>query len=237
MKERVVLAALTLGCAIDARDVELNQVCVDPPASGMLADFSVASARGCPAGFCTSALVGGPAVVLGAGSFDGLVFPYAATDLAPMAVGVVETPATDEAAPGLALWGAIEAGVTSPTDDALRADGLALRFVDCVDTSAHAKLSFELLDPNATLDVCTLNFGLQFAAPRAATLGEVEPLLESNAASVRLSPGTVSLDLASMRRPGSPNALFGMQWEFAVPGDEPAGCSAYFRIDDIRLVR
>jgi len=48
--------------------------------------------------------------------------------------------------------------------------------------------------------------------------------------------GTNTLPLTPQHA-GSTQSLLGLEWEFTVSAAEPAGCNAYFTIDDIQLVK
>lgn len=195
--------------------------------AGLISDFSEARTRSCPAGFCRKELTDAPSVEL-AGGVGGLIFPYAAPGLVPVALGL-DAPDAGGSVSGQALWAGINSG-PSPTSVA---DGFALRFVDCINTSDYSALTFTVDATNGKLGSCPLRFAANLVEGNVGTF-DARPIAESpDLAVVPIEAGSTTLDL---RNSPSRTALTGMQWEFTVPGGD-VGCSAFFRIDDVRLVR
>jgi hypothetical protein len=238
---RVALLCLlaACGCAVDDRSVELNAACIEPAADGTIADFFEAHARACPAGFCSGELANAvDAVTLGEGKFAGLVFPYISSGLEPVHVGTTYPNTTDDPSQN-ALWavlasGAVPGGATVPSAP----DGFALEFVYCIDAEPYSALSFEVTVDDDSIGTCPLKVAANFKEPGSAMLGEAQPLTGvSDSETVVVAPGTVTLPLGPSKQRTGHSALGGLQWEFNVPGADPAGCDAYLTIDDIRLVR
>lgn len=227
------------GCAVDDRNVELNGACIEPAPDGTIMDFFEAYARACPAGFCSGELANAvEAVTLGEGKFAGLVFPYMASGLEPVHIGVTYPNTTDDPAEN-ALWavldsGAVPDGATVPSAP----DGFALEFVRCIDAAPYTAVSFDVTIDDDSIGTCPLKFAANFKEPGSAMLGEAQPLTDvSDSELVVVAPGTVTLPLGPSKQRTGHSALGGLQWEFSVPGSDPAGCSAFLTIDDIRLVR
>jgi len=228
------------GCGVDDRNVELNGACIEPAPDGTIADFFEAYSRLCPAGFCSEELANAvEAVTLGEGRFAGLVFPYKSSGLEPVRVGVTYPNTTDDPSEN-ALWAVLASGpapegTTAPSVP----DGFALELVYCVDAAPYTAVSFEVTADDDSIGTCPLKFAANFKEPGSAMLGEPQPLAGgvTDSEVVVVAPGTVTLPLGPSKQRTGHSALGGLQWEFSVPGSDPAGCSAYLIIDDIRLVR
>jgi hypothetical protein len=224
----VVLALCS--CALDERHVEVDGPCTRPASDGLVVDFSEASQRSCPAGFCTHDLVGYDAVSLGEDAPAGLIFPYAPSDIDPVDLGTVDSDA------GRAVWAAVS--TAPPAPDATPApDGFALQFVRCVDTSGYSALSFSIDTTGGDLGGCSLRSAAQLLESDGVGYGVPLPLDEypgGSAAPVQAGINTLPLSPAGA---ASTHSLLGLQWEFTVETAHPAGCNAYFTLDDIRLVK
>jgi hypothetical protein len=214
-------------CALDDRPVEVNGACLRAPANGVVADFSEARERGCPAGYCTRDLVYQPAVELD-GKVGGLVFPYASPGVPPVLLGLV--PENDGAAPNPRMW----AGVQSGPSEVDAVTGFALRTADCIDASGYKTLSFTTDITNGDLGDCELLVAATFVSGDAIEYSEVIPLDRAELAAVPVQAGTTAVPLSAR---SDRTGFAGLQWEFAVSGGDPAGCAAYFAIDDLTLLR
>jgi len=237
MTPRALLGLLCLGgCGLDARSVEVRGACFEPLPDGTIANFSDASARRCPAGYCAPELIGSPSVSLGETGLDGLVFPYASPYVLPVGLGVSDTPGAGDAPPGKQLWVTLDTVSSSPY--ALSAaDGFALRFAECVDAAGYSKVSFTTTVIDSGTLPCPLRFGVQFMS---LDEGAPDTVLRLDALEAPLAPvlgGTTTLTFARNGDTERSTALAGMQWEFLVPGQYAVGCGVYLTIDDIRLSR
>lgn len=225
------MVALATGCSIDDRKLKVSGACVTPPAGGLISDFSAARPQPCPAGICSPDLVGNPSVYLDAADTQGLIFPYRSPGLAVIALTLTSTGSPPYS--GQALRAVMDSG--SPQLDASNAyDGLALQFVDCVDTATYSGVSFTI---GGNLGSCPLRFAVQFKAVDAGIFSTPCAIDECFATrSVLVAAGKTTFTFSGNGGVGGPGALAGMQWEFGIPSAPPGGCTGDFTIDDIRLI-
>jgi hypothetical protein len=228
----LVLLALS-SCAIDDRKVKVSGACVTPPAGGLISDFSAARRGICPAGICSADLVGKPTVSLGVADVMGLIFPYSSPGPDFVALDVVSTMSSGDAASGQALRAEVNSR-PAQTDASVAPEGFALYLIDCLDVSAYSGVSFTT---GGNLGGCPLRFAVQLEGGDAGTFIAPCSIDECHAAgSVPVAAGTTTLTFPDSGNAVGPTELAGLQWEVSVPSDHPGGCTADFAVDDIRLV-
>jgi len=219
----VLLAVLLGACAIDDRKVKVSGACVTPPAGGLISDFSAARRGICPAGICAADLVGKPTVSLGVADVMGLIFPYSSPGPDFVALDVVSTAPTGDAASGQALRAEVDSR-PAQTDASIAHEGFALYLIDCVDASPYSGVSFTTA---GDLGSCPLRFDVQFKEADGGT---------SVTSGVAVAAGTTVLGFSDGGSAIGATELAGMQWEVDVPNDRPGACTADFTLDDIELV-
>jgi hypothetical protein len=232
MTKRWLLVGPALcSCAIDDRDVRLSGACVEPPIAGMVSSFSAARDRPCPPGICAADLGFSPAVSFDEADISGIVFAYRSAGLTAIALNLIPTLATSDSGPGQALRAHLVA--SGSPNSAPAHDGFALRFAECVDTSAYSGVSFTTA---GDLGGCPMRFAVQFEEGDGGTLSPLCPIDECFAPrSVLVAPGTTTLSFLE-KGVGGPTALAGVQWEYSVPTDLAVDCTADFTIEEVRLV-
>ena len=237
MGKRSLLAMLVItalsACAVDDRRLTVKGACVNPPPTGLIADFYAATPGACFSQICPPDLLNIPTVTLPLADIAGVVFPYRSPGLDVIALGLASTLANTDAASGQALRVSMVSG-TPPLTASIAYDGFAMQFSRCVDTANFSAIRFTT---SGNLGTCLLRFAVQFQEADAGTLAQPCPIDQCfTMHSVAVATGETTLTLSDGSGVGGPTALAGMEWEFSVPTDRPGGCTADFALDDVRLV-